>query len=571
MMMWLFLATAFVLVPASSIAVPTNNSDSLPIVDLGYELYRAVDFNQTGGYYNFSNVRYAAPPVGDLRFRAPVPPEVNRSAIQDGMTTRICPNVRPAWMDASGQYLYEYVATGIFPAANSTIPSNSTTPVRVDDPRETEDCLFLDVIVPQSIFRRADQGNGAPVLVWIHGGGYALGSKTNEANPRGLLERSTNNDSDGFVYVAINYRLGAFGFLPLPLQQEEGKMNAGFYDQRMALEWVQNNIHLFGGDKNRVTVIGESGGGGSIMHQITAYGGHASTPFQQAITQSPGWLPYASAEKQEQTFQAFLEAANVSTLTEARTLSSQKLMDANFAQIVNAPYGQYTYGPAIDGIFITQDAKELLSRGLLDKSVNIMAATNADEGLLFTPPMANENAYLSFLQGYFPDALPSAFDYMANTLYPAVFDGSMGYTDNTGRASLAAGDIVINCNAYALNLAYDNFTHTYHFAVPPALHAQDTGYLFYKADDPLGDDSFAFTGQKNETVAYALQDYVINFTAQGVPGSPVDGLQGFPSYGENATVVSLSPSSISLSRDPTANERCSWMLQHNGELFGRRK
>lgn len=408
-------------------------------------------------------------------------------------------------------------------------------------------------------------------LTYYIGGGYALGSKTNEANPRGLLERSTDNGSDSFVYVAINYRLGAFGFLPLPSLQEEGTMNAGFYDQRMALEWVQDNIHLFGGDKNRVTVIGESGGGGSIIHQITAYGGLASAPFQQAIAQSPGWLPYASAEKQEQIFQAFLEAANVSTLAEARALSSQKLMEANFAQIVNAPYGQYTYGPAIDGIFITQDAKELFNRGLFDKSVSIMAATNADEGLLFTPPMVDESAYLSFLQGYFPDALPSALEYMASSLYPAVFNGSMGYTDNTGRASLVAGDIVVNCNAYALNLAYNNSTHSYLFNVPPALHAQDTGYLFYNADDPLGADSFAFIGQKNETVAYALQDYIVSFTVQGVPESRVDGLQGFPRYGKNATVVSLTPSSISPSRDPIANERCRWMLQHNGELLGGRQ
>lgn len=74
-------------------------------------------------------------------------------------------------MDASGQYLYEYVATGTFPTTNVTNSNNSTTPIRVDNPREAEDCLFLDVIVPQNIFRRADQGHRAPVLVWIHGMG----------------------------------------------------------------------------------------------------------------------------------------------------------------------------------------------------------------------------------------------------------------------------------------------------------------------------------------------------------------------------------------------------------------
>lgn len=82
---------------------------------------------------------------------------------------RICPNVRPAWMVTSAQNLYEYVATGTFPAANATNSSSSTISTRVEDPRETEDCLFLDVIVPESIFRRADQGYRAPVLVWIHG------------------------------------------------------------------------------------------------------------------------------------------------------------------------------------------------------------------------------------------------------------------------------------------------------------------------------------------------------------------------------------------------------------------
>ena len=91
------------------------------------------------------------------------------------------------------------------------------------------------------------------------------------------------------MFVAINYRLGAFGWLSGPTLQSDGTANAGLYDQRLALEWVQKNIHLFGGDANCVTVAGESAGGGSIMHQITAFGGlKGAAPFQQAILQSPG-------------------------------------------------------------------------------------------------------------------------------------------------------------------------------------------------------------------------------------------------------------------------------------------
>lgn len=161
--------------------------------------------------------------------------------------------------------------------------------------------------------------------------------------------------------MALNYRLGAFGFLAGPSLQANGTANAGFYDQRMALEWVQENIHLFGGDKNQVTVMGESAGGGSIMHQITAYGGRVPTPFQQAIVQSPGWVPVLSIYEQEQRFQNFLHFANVSSLEEARNLPTDKVMDANDRQISAAPYGSYGFGLSVDGIFVTQDPKLLLS------------------------------------------------------------------------------------------------------------------------------------------------------------------------------------------------------------------
>lgn len=160
---------------------------------------------------------------------------------------------------------------------NGTVPSVSNTTAlsylqaSSADGRTSEDCLFLDVIVPQEIFDQRDQGYGAPVLVWIYGGGYTAGSKGGSGNPAGLLQASGMNAQSGrVIYVAMNYRLGATGWLSGPtFQANGGAANAGLYDQRFALEWVQKYIHLFGGDKNRVTVFGESAGGGSIMHQIT--------------------------------------------------------------------------------------------------------------------------------------------------------------------------------------------------------------------------------------------------------------------------------------------------------------
>lgn len=104
------------------------------------------------------------------------------------------------------------------------------------------------------------------MLVWIYGGGYVAGSKTGSGDPAGLIKRS----DEGIVFVAINYRLGALGWLSGPeFTKEGGVANAALHDQRLALKWVQEHIADFGGDPDRVTIMGESAGGGSIVHQIT--------------------------------------------------------------------------------------------------------------------------------------------------------------------------------------------------------------------------------------------------------------------------------------------------------------
>jgi carboxylesterase type B len=100
-------------------------------------------------------------------------------------------------------------------------------------------------------------------------GGFAVSSKTDGVFPSGLLRRAKENSDDSLVFVAINYRIGVFGFLGGPTLQKDGIANAGLYDQRFAFEWVQKNIHLFGGDPSRVTIMGNSAGGGSIVHQVT--------------------------------------------------------------------------------------------------------------------------------------------------------------------------------------------------------------------------------------------------------------------------------------------------------------
>jgi carboxylesterase type B len=217
----------------------------------------------TGGFYNFSNIRYAAPPVGNSRFNKPQAPAINRSVIQTGNVGRVCPQSIPQWIFEGLAFVTNYTQGLPFNTSEYVGPGFSVTQLPQDG-RTTEDCLFVDVVVPEKVLQSAADEPKAPVLVWIHGGGYAEGSKSDYGIPAEIEAKS--ND---IIFVSINYRLGAFGWLSGPSLQANGVGNAGLYDQAFALKWVQEHIASFGGDPNQVTVIGESAGAGSILLQIT--------------------------------------------------------------------------------------------------------------------------------------------------------------------------------------------------------------------------------------------------------------------------------------------------------------
>ncbi|EPS33120.1 hypothetical protein PDE_08082 [Penicillium oxalicum 114-2] len=536
----------------------------LPVVDLGYELHRAFSLNHTTGQYNFSNIRYAAPPLGDLRFRAPVAPEKNRSHVQTGDVGRMCPQATPLWETAiEPSFLLSLLYNTTF-TKSTNISSYNYTAEKID-PRVTEDCLFLDVVVPQKIFDRArsytnstknksfiPKNKLAPVLVWIYGGGYVGGDKSGQ-DPTGLITRS-QVVGEGVVYVALNYRLGAFGWLGGESIKANGTANAALHDQRFALDWVYKNIHLFGGDPTRVTVMGESAGGGSIMHQITAYGGNAGpSPFKQAILQSPGWVPIPDERQPEQTLQQFLDVLNVSTIDEARKLPSSKLIAANAYQVATkSQWGSFIYGPVVDGTFVPELPGKLLKEGNFDHNLNIMVGHNADEGLVFTSPDSrDENGLTMQLKQQFPYMKKNVSDYVANTLYPPKYDGSYGYTTPLARAALVISDLVFVCNTDYFNRAYENQTYAYEFSVPPAIHGQDVGYTFFNKGEQSGN---SLLGKQNSTVAEVMQDYFTSFAQSGKPRSPLG--PGFHQYGEKGTLVDLSTTKIARERDPTNNPRC---------------
>lgn len=291
------------------------------------------------------------------------------------------------------------------------------------------------------------------------------------------------------------------------------------------------------------------------MHQITAYGGlKGKVPFQQAIPQSPGWQQTQSNVQMEDTYRKFLNLTNTTSLSELRALPYEALRRANLQQIgYDTAWGQYLYGPTVDGNFVPLQPGQLLAQGRFDKDVNVMVGHNANEGPLFTAPSIQSDAALrQQLTTAYPYMPKSSINHIVEVLYPPVFDGSYPYTTQYQRATLIISEGVFTCNTYYLSKAYKNETYSYLFAVPPAFHGFDVAYTAFDG----GAESLLPTGVTNRTVAIALQKFITSFAENGVPEAP--GVTKFNMYGEDASVLRLNITGIDEIRDSNANKRCDW-------------
>ncbi|KAI1851388.1 hypothetical protein JX265_000378 [Neoarthrinium moseri] len=565
------ISTSSSVLSSSSVSVSSSSTSSsaraTPTVDLGYEIHQGT-VNETGNYYTFSNVPYAQQPVGKLRFQKPLAPTGSSSEVNDGSTTGVmCIQAYPEWIIE-------------LQAAAYGLDTTTMAAVLYAQQGQTESCLLLDVYVPAEVF---DSGRTAeaPVLIWIHGGGFTYGSKTSSGDPAGLVARSKLGGDSGAIVITINYRLGLFGWLAGP----GATPNLGLLDQRMAMQWVQTYISKFGGNPNKVTVMGESAGAASILHHITS--SQQPALFHNAIPQSPAFefsIDHAAAFEltlseaaskinaiiQESTAVASqvssVLAGSTSDTFDFASLTSvfdalgdqvtETLKSINQAVVVQAGNGRFNYGPTVDGDYVPELPQVRLAQNGFDASVNVMPSHTSNESVPF---VSSSIATDEDVRNYLTNAIKSASDetknYMLEELYPAVFDGTYPWYSQYGRAVQMNTDLYFACSTNYLAKAYDNESHNYIFAYPPGYHANDVAYVFFNGDTSSLNNGFPI----NATLAYELQDYIVQFAKAGNPNT--DSLPFFPTYGTEGKVLSFTDSGLVVTTDDMKNERCAWIQQ----------
>ncbi|XP_044731315.1 uncharacterized protein LOC123294258 [Chrysoperla carnea] len=298
-------------------------------------------------FYSFEGIPYGKPPIGDLRFKPPLPAEPWEGVFDGTIGTKVCPS-----------YL-----------------NVLSYPDLVD-----EDCLRVNVYTPLG----NESQEKLPVMVWIHGGGFFSGSGNSDIyGPDYLMAKNV-------VLVTINYRLGYLGFLSLKDPTCEVTGNAGLKDQTQALLWVQKNISTFGGDPNNVTIFGQSAGSASISYHILSP--LSKGLFHKAILQSGVVLnPWARQARQDYEFIRLMGCTSTDDKEILEFVQNQKLEDILNAQTASFPLEVQSCGeiceispnvePNIPSAFLPDTPENILREGRFN-DVPIMIGVTDTEGLL---------------------------------------------------------------------------------------------------------------------------------------------------------------------------------------------
>ncbi|KII91038.1 hypothetical protein PLICRDRAFT_554187 [Plicaturopsis crispa FD-325 SS-3] len=322
-----------------------------------------------GNTDKFLGIPFAEAPVGDLRFNLPKavgPYSGNLSATTYGLS---CPqqSIKLPLPDGLAANATDFIVNSIF---QDIFPYG-------------EDCLQLNVVKPAN----ATADSKLPVVVWIFGGGFELGSPT--MYDGGVIVKRSIALNEPVIYVSMNYRVTAFGFLASQEVKDAGVGNLGLQDQRLALRWVQKYIGAFGGDPAKVTIWGESAGAISVALQMLTNGGDTEGLFRAGFMESGAPIPVGDITHGQKYYDAIVDQTGCSgasdTLNCLRDVPYQDLLDA----INNSP-GIFSYQslilawlPRADGIFLKEDPQVLVASGSV-ANIPIVSGNCDDEGTLFS-------------------------------------------------------------------------------------------------------------------------------------------------------------------------------------------
>lgn len=458
--------------PAQVSGVSTTGSilSDAAVIDLGYAKYQGY-VDSSNGLEAYLGIRFAAPPA---RWQAPSDPEDdNERVISAKEYGSECVQSRPS--------------AGIPQPELKTIPGS-------------EDCLFLNVWKPANCLA------ALPVILWIHGGGYGNGNGRSDPI---YLRKNTGRD---FVFVSIQYRMGAFGFLASGEVWKHGVLNAGLLDQQQALKWVQRHIAKFCGDPRKVTLFGESAGAGSIIHHVLAYGGTlGNSQFQQAILASP-YLPkqdHFAGRQSEHYYNMFLNQVKCISFECLVNAKSEHLALASDIISRQAFPGTFAFAPVEDGLYIQgSPADHLRQMQMMKNGRSVMVGSNSAEGSIFRPPWVNDSTnFESYLKQYLPMFSESELDQL-KILYPPPELSNGLYQTHADRAALIYGESTFNCPGDWIADAFHT-SYRYEYAVPTPLHGLDVPYYLPSSSLRYPDVNLPF--------ARLFTTALVSFAIDGIP------------------------------------------------------
>ena len=525
-----------------------------PIIDIGYTTMQGT--RATFGAFSANawlGVRYAKPPTGALRLRAPesVESSVNSSQSFDATTF--------------GPFCYQGAASAY--TGKNAIPNSA---IGIGNRQPSEDCLLLDIYAPVNPI-----SNRLPVLFYIHGGGYVQGCSTLGVRPGDVLASLPGQ----VVVVSIQYRLSGFGFLGGAQIAEGGGLNAALQDQRLAINWVQRHISSFGGDPDRVILDGGSAGGGSIVFQLLWNGGEQNPPYQAAIAEFPGIPTILNSSQLEVQYQQVLSAANCSDIHCLRSLSEEEFNEAQQAVLTrdasSYTYGLFYYAPYVDGEFIRNLPSTEMSLGNI-APVPLMTSRDGNEGHLFTPPNLTTTAdYQDHMHSLFNGGV-NFFGQLEQFYPPKSPAGPYAYTSTHQRAEWVIGDAFIACiSGYVAGSAtnclsktnqdplvwkflwaYPSYSAAYHGSYYPYVY---TAHKYNATDKSPG-----------AQIARALTQYYSSFILHYDPNVGVSGtgssIPPWPRYGAESNILLIgSDGGLSNIIDPDAGPRCQFLQAHPSE------